>query len=205
MKSASVFAIAFAVASYLSLEVHGQCQQCNSPNSVYQSCECQNGDPTFCQSFARWYRSVYDMNAMWPRPYVMPARNSVNVMYEAMVSNGWRRQNLLGKHHFDEDTQQLTQAGKLKVKWILTQVPPQRRNIYVERGVNESHTAIRIESIHQHTASMSPVQGPVSVTDTHLVSEGHPAAAVDAMFTGYQANKPAPMLPAANSGTEESN
>ncbi len=204
MKKANVYAIVFAVASYSNLEVHGQSQQCNLPNTMDQSCVSQNDEPSFCKSLALWYRSVYDMNSMWPRPYVIPAQNTVDVMYEAMINNGWRRQNLLGKHHFDTDTQQLTQAGKLKVEWILTQVPPQRRNIFIERGTNESQTSIRIESIHQHTASMSPAQGPVSVTDTHLVSEGHPAAAVDAMFTGYQSNKLPPVLPA-STGSEESN
>jgi len=195
--------MAFVVASYSNLEVHGQCQQCNPPSGYVQSCKTPKQEPTFFKSFGRWYRSIYDTNSMWPHPYVMPARNSVNVMYEAMISNGWRRQNLLGKHHFDNETQQLTQAGQLKVKWILTQTPPRRRNIFVERGANESLTEKRIESIQQYAAKLSPSAGLVSVTDTHLVAEGHPASAVDAMFTGYQTNKPAPVLPAPNNGADD--
>ena len=200
MKRASLLVIVFAVASFSTLEVRGQCQQCNPPSHCPQECVAQKQTPTFCQSFAAWYRSVYDMNSMWPHPFIMPARNSVNTMYEAMVSNGWRRQNLLGKHHFDGETQQLTQAGRLKVEWILTQTPIQRRNIFVERSANESLTAKRIESIHQYTAKMTPAPGPINVTDTHLVAEGHSAGAVDAMFTGYQTNKPAPVLPAMTAG-----
>ena len=203
MKSAGLLAIAFAVASYSSFEANGQCQQCNLPSNCSPGCVSRNRTPTFCQSFAAWYRSVYDMNSMWPHPFVIPARNSIDAMYEAMISNGWRRQNLLGQHHFDGETQQLTQAGKLKVQWILTQTPPGRRNIFVERGANESLTAKRIESIQQYTAMMNPPPGPVSVTDTHLVAEGHAASAVDAMFTGYQTNKPAPVLPAPTTSTED--
>lgn len=204
MKRASLLAIAFAVASFSNLQVRGQCQQCNPPSSYPQIDCAQNHTSSFCKSFARWYRSVYDMNSIWPHPYVIPARGSVNQMYESMISNGWRRQNLLGKHHFDEDTQKLTQAGKLKVEWILTQTPPQRRNIFVERGAVESQTAKRIESIHQYTVGMSPSpEGPISVTDTHLIAEGHPAGAVDATFTGYQTNKPAPVLPKPTNGTDD--
>ncbi len=203
MKRAILLVSAFAVASFSNGEVYGQCQQCNLPSQYPQSCTAQKQSLSFCKSFAAWYRSVYDMNSMWPSPYIMPARNSINAMYESMISNGWRRQNLLGRHHFDADTQQLTQAGKLKVEWILTQTPPQRRNIFVERGADESLTAKRIESIQQYTARMSPAPGPAMITDTHLVAEGHPASAVDAMFTGYQSNKPAPVLPAPSNGTDD--
>ena len=63
-------------------------------------------------------------NQMWPSQYVPTARRSVLSAYDVMVNNGWRRQNLLGAYHFDPDSNQLTEAGKLKVKWILSQAPP---------------------------------------------------------------------------------
>ena len=203
MKRASLLVFAFAVASFSNGEVHGQCQQCNPPSSYPQSCAKGKQAPSFFKSFAAWYRSVYDLNSMWPNPYVAPARNSIHAVYESMVSNGWRRQNLLGRHHFDAETQQLTQSGRLKVEWILTQIPPQRRNVFVERGSKESLTARRIESIQQYVAQMSPSPGQTLVTETHLVAEGHSASAVDAMFTGYQTNKPAPVLPTPNNGTDD--
>ncbi|MEM8864235.1 MAG: hypothetical protein AAGF31_01660, partial [Planctomycetota bacterium] len=60
-------------------------------------------------------------NVQWPSPYVCPDRTYAHAPFQAMVRNGWRRQNLLGSHHFNEDSTQLTQAGKLKIQWIMSQ------------------------------------------------------------------------------------
>ncbi len=50
-------------------------------------------------------------NAMWPYPYVCPERVWAHAPFDVMVVNGWRRQNLLGAHHFDPQTGKLTRAG----------------------------------------------------------------------------------------------
>ena len=123
-------------------------------------------------------------------------------MYDAMINNGWRSQNLLGKHHFNIDTHELTAAGKLKVRWILTQTPPNRRDIFVQRGLEQADTVQRIESIHQYAAHLAPTQGAIRVHDTYLVPNGHPAATVDSMFTGYENSKIPPVLPAASGGSD---
>src|SRR5690606_31767834 len=76
------------------------------------------------------------INRAWPYPHVCPDREWAMAPFETMVQNGWRRQNLLGAHHFDEETRRLTPAGELKVQWTMTQTPPQYRQIYVERSIN---------------------------------------------------------------------
>jgi hypothetical protein len=126
-------------------------------------------------------------------------------MYDAMINNGWRRQNLLGEHHFNPDTHELTDAGKLKLQWILTQTPNHRRDIFVQRGNEQTVTVERIDSIHKYAAQMSPPQGVLNVNDTHLVPGGHPASMVDAVFTGYQKHKRPPVLPAASGDSGGSN
>jgi len=113
-----------------------------------------------------------------------------------VINNGWRRQNLLGNYHFEEKSNELTRAGKLKVKWILTQAPYHRRSVFVERASDMSETASRVASIHEYATNMSPNVGTVQVNDTHIVAEGHPAGAVDSVFVGFRANQPPPVLPA---------
>jgi hypothetical protein len=54
-------------------------------------------------------------NALWPWPYICPDRMAVRQPFEMMVCNGWRRQNLLGSHHFDPETNKLNTAGELQV------------------------------------------------------------------------------------------
>jgi len=143
-------------------------------------------------------------NQMWPSQYIPAARRSVLSAYDAMVNNGWRRQNLLGAYHFDPDTNELTDAGKLKVKWILSQAPQHRRNIFVERGPDQSRTSARVVAINHWASTLSPSVGIIDINDTHIVAEGHPAGTVDQIFVGFRANQPPPVLPAANSSSSSS-
>jgi len=154
-------------------------------------------------SLGQLFRSGYDANVQWPRHYIPPARRSICATYDAMISNGWRRQNLLGEYHFNQDTDELTNAGKLKVNWILSQAPVQRRNVFVQRGSEELQTTARIASVHDYAGNMSPSVGQVDVNDTHIVAEGHPAGSVDSVFVGYEANRLPPVLPASSGGGEE--
>lgn len=156
----------------------------------------QNGSLTFSEKCYRGYRQ----NVQWPCPYIQPARRSIHSAFDMVINNGWRRQNLLGDYHFSKETNQLTEAGRLKVHWILTQTPTHRRNVYVQRGTDEAQTAMRVASVHTMTAGIHPSTGPASVLDTHIVAEGHPAGSVDATFVGYAANKPVPVLPKASPG-----
>jgi hypothetical protein len=168
----------------------------SSSNSFAQQ-SCQQ-----CQSvtLSQRFRGGYDANVQWPRIYIPPARRSVCATYDAMVNNGWRRQNLLGNYHFNSDTDELTSAGKLKVNWILSQAPVQRRNIFVQRGAKEIETTARLAAVHAYAGSLSPGVGQVDVNDTHSVAEGHRASSVDKVFVGYDANRLPPVLPSSTSG-----
>lgn len=150
--------------------------------------------------------AAYHDNNLWPNQYIPTARCAVNSAYTSMINNGWRRQNLLGDYHFDEGANELTSAGQLKAKWILTQAPQDRRTIYVQRGNTQSDTASRIAAVHGWVGHQSPAVEPVLVNDTHIVSEGHPAGSVDHIFVGFQANQPAPVLiPGTSGGTTTAN
>lgn len=146
------------------------------------------------------FHAAYYANVAWPRPYIQPARQSVCQAYNTMVNNGWRRQNLLGDYHFNKETNELTDAGKLKVNWILSQAPVERRNVYVQRGAVEVDTTARVAAVNNHASNMSPGVGEVNVNDTHIVAEGHPASAVDSVFVGYESNRLPPVLPASTGG-----
>jgi hypothetical protein len=123
-----------------------------------------------------------------------------------MIHNGWRRQNLLGDYHFEPNSNELTTAGKMKAKWILTQAPQDRRNIYVQRGASQADTSARIAAVHNWAGHQSPTLDPAIVNDTHIVSEGHTAGSVDHIFVGFQQNQPAPVLaPETSGGTTTAN
>ena len=73
----------------------------------------------------------------WPKPFVCPDRQAVRAPFVVMVNNGWRFQNMLGDHHFASDTGELNEAGRIKVRWILTQAPQQHRSVYVYKALSK--------------------------------------------------------------------
>ena len=89
----------------------------------------------------------------WPEPFVYPDRLAVREPFVVMVENGWRSQNMIGDQHFDAATGQLTEAGRLKIRWIINEAPPQHRTIYVYRAVDPQETAARVDSVQQFAAN----------------------------------------------------
>jgi len=154
-------------------------------------------------SLGQLFRAGYDANVQWPRQYIPPARSSVCQTYNAMINNGWRRQNLLGDYHFNKETNELTSAGKLKVNWIMSQAPVGRRSVFVQRAGEELNTTARLAAVHNYAGNMSPSVGQIEVNDTHIVAEGHRASSVDSVFVGYEANRMPPVLPASSGGGSE--
>ena len=136
----------------------------------------------------------------WPQPFNHAARAAAYAPFDLMVADGWRRQNMLGNHHFSEDSTQLTRSGELKVEWILTQAPAERRTVFVQRAQLPEDTQHRIQAARDWGSKLPLEAGTtVDVQDTHLLSEGRPAATVDSTNTRFIENMPAPILPPPNS------
>jgi hypothetical protein len=134
-------------------------------------------------------------NQLWPQQFVGQDRINAAAPFDVMVRNGWRRQNLLGTHHFNEDCTQLTDSGRLRMQWILTQLPPEHRQVFVERSIDPSVTQARIETARGYASQVVIDGTPADVTDTHIVSEGRPAPTVDYVNTQFRENMPIPALP----------
>jgi hypothetical protein len=143
---------------------------------------------------AHYMRTGCNQNYLWPWPYVCADRVAVREPFCMMVDNGWRRQNLLGPHHFNANSTELTSAGELRVRWILTQAPAERRGIFVERDITPKVTEQRLATVRQFAAQLADADTP-QVSDTHLISEGRPAAVVDATQTRFLESMPPPVLP----------
>ncbi|MEX0586395.1 MAG: hypothetical protein WD176_07115 [Pirellulales bacterium] len=146
-----------------------------------------------------WYgvkRDFHRQNA-WPDPFVYPDRASVIAPLALQVQNGWRAQNLLGEYYFDSETQQLTSAGKDRVRWILTQAPPQFRTIFVQRSVHKAQTASRMDAVNRVAAEVMPRGELASVEETNLIPRGWPAEEINNTYVNMIKTAPAPRLPEA--------
>jgi hypothetical protein len=160
-------------------------------------CGCAVQALAFWPEFGYHVHHGYKANVQWPSPYLCPDRLHVRTPFDLMVQNGWRRQNLLSPHHFNEDCTALTTAGELKIRWIMTQAPEQYRQIFVERSVNPEHTAKRVEIAQAYASQVGLAEQPL-VSETYLIAEGRPASVVDAIGTRFQESMPPPVLPAAS-------
>ena len=143
---------------------------------------------------AHYLKSGYYRNQDWPWPYFCADRVAVREPFCIMVNNGWRRQNLMGPHHFNEESSQLTKAGELRVQWIMTQAPASYRSIFVERSIDPGVTEQRVATVREFAALLAAEGQSPQVFDTHLISEGRPAAVVDATNVDFQENVPLPKL-----------
>lgn len=143
-------------------------------------------------------------NVMWPYPYICPDRVWAHAPFDAMVDNGWRRQNLLGAHHFNPETGQLTRAGQLKVEWILTQTPPNRRQVFVERSIDTEVTEARMAAAQTFASSLHLEGGEAVVQETYARSPSRPASMVDSEHTSFVENRKPAVLPTGSTSTAAS-
>jgi hypothetical protein len=158
----------------------------------------------FFDDAAYYEKRNFCVNHVWPWPYQCPDRIAVREPFCQMISNGWRRQNLLGQHHFNPGTNELSTAGELRVQWIMTQAPPDRRGIFIERTLDSDVNAKRLAVVRDYAIKVSTDGRMPQVEDTYLVSEGRPAAVVDATNVSFMKSMPAPVLPAATNNSTSS-
>jgi len=153
---------------------------------------------------AFWKRSHGDLyqQRVWPRPFVRMDRESTQRPFEMMKNSGWRLHNTIYDPLFEENTQELTEAGRLLVHWIVTQAPLNRRTVFVYRGTDSEQTQKRVASV---TAAIREVDiadsKPVVVITDVLPADGS-GEYYDAVKRKFQESIPAPVLPN-NSGNGE--
>jgi hypothetical protein len=137
----------------------------------------------------------------WPQPFTCPDRQATRTPFAIEVANGWRRQNLLGDHYFEPNSGELTEAGRLKVHWIVFEAPAQHRVIFVHNANTAEETAARMNTVHAYAAKIMPQGELPSISETRISDEGWPADHVEVISRKYQSTTPAPRLPANTSGT----
>ncbi|MBP89676.1 MAG: hypothetical protein CMJ64_23705 [Planctomycetaceae bacterium] len=143
--------------------------------------------------WARFHLDYQRMNC-WPEPFQHADRELVRGPLIAMTNNGWRVQNTLSNHLFTLEENTLTQAGTLKVRWIVTQTPPHRRTVYVLRGLTPEATLARVETVQQEIARMMPEGSRPEVLLTDAIPVGGSGDYFDAVDSMLKQSIPAPRL-----------
>jgi hypothetical protein len=140
----------------------------------------------------------FERRNCWPEPFIFPDRQAVRDPIAIMVARGWERQNMLAEQYFEENRADLTEAGKLKIRWIVAEPPPHHRVIYVRRTVTPELTMARIQAVTAFATQAAQPEPCPPVLETTASQLGWPADRVDVLSRKFYAAIPEPKLPAAN-------
>jgi len=114
----------------------------------------------------------------WPEPFIYPDRAAARQAIAVQISAGWERQNLLSEFHFLPGGRELTEAGRMRVKWVMTEAPEPRREIYVHRADTPQETLVRMQTVQRFVAQ-SAYAVNVPVLESTRTDDGWPADRID--------------------------
>lgn len=146
------------------------------------------------------YWATYKAVKHWPMPFVCADRVAARAPFAVQTQNGWRLQNTLGEYHFDPETQQLTEAGRLKVYWIAVEGPLEHRTVFIPRNNSPEITQMRIDAINRSLADAN-IALAGGVQETGIPAPAWPADQIDAIDRKYRETMPLPRLPKVNMDT----
>ncbi len=165
------------------------------------------GTPQFVQA-DNWFTDFWGgvaqgthRNNAWPEPFNYQDRQAVSAHFGAAINKGWEHQNLLSDHHFEDGSSAVTQAGQLKMRWILTQAPQNQRVLFVQKGLNANQTQARLELVQQVAAGILPPGESPVVAVSNLDATGWSAETIVAVGRKFQASTPEPRLPKEGGGS----
>ena len=153
-----------------------------------------------------WYRNKVDFhrNNAWPEPFQSADRALTRDFWQIQVNNGWRLQNTVGNLFYEEGSNDLTRAGELKIKQIVTQNPSHRRTVFVLMSETQAVTAKRVEAVQRAVSKFIP-EGPLpQILLTDVDVDGGSGEYFDRIDNAYRQSIPAPRLDSGSGGGSSS-
>ena len=129
----------------------------------------------------------------WPEPFVFADRAAVHQAIASQVAAGWERQNLLSDYHFLPGGKELTEDGRLRVQWIMNEVPEVHRLVFVHRANTPQETATRMQTVQRYV-TQSPYSINVPVLESTRSDDGWPADRIDVLSRKAEKLAPDPKL-----------
>lgn len=190
----------------------GSCDDCDPEEFWYPECDSLPGSRMKCHGGKVWPPYVarptgcsepclhrYHTAHYWPDPYRWQDRGSVRAALEAQRSAGWMTATTLYASHFDEETNELNQAGMVHLRWILIHVPPSRRTTWVQAGETAPVSQMRLASVKSAAASIFGNDSPPVMLRV-CEQYGGSAQEVDLVRRAYLSSWPVPRIPYKSSG-----
>ncbi len=144
-----------------------------------------------------WHRVKVDWHRMnaWPEPFQFADREVTSSPLLDMTNAGWRLQNTLSDHFFVVQTQELTKAGQLKLRWIATQTPLHRRTVHVLRSFEPGATDLRVQAVERYLDELMATGTRPNVVLTSKVPAGGSGEYFENIDRQLKSSVPPPRLP----------
>ncbi|MEY3176203.1 MAG: hypothetical protein RLZZ436_4117 [Planctomycetota bacterium] len=140
------------------------------------------------------YSHTFYAQHYWPLPYTCQDREAVRGIMEMQTSLGWQEETTLYNRHFDADTNMLNRAGELHLEYVLRDVPPERRAVWVQSTFSESADSTRLESVRGAMAARVSEDREIPLAVRACRETGRPAAEVEVISSLYRSSMPTPRL-----------
>jgi hypothetical protein len=114
----------------------------------------------------------------WPEPFIYADRTQQRQAFAIEVAAGWERQNMLSDFHFVPGGNELTEAGRERVRTIVKESPDAYRQIFVHRGDSPQESGLRMQAVQRFVAQ-TPYARNVPIFESTRTDEGWPADRID--------------------------
>lgn len=150
------------------------------------------------------YMHRYHSAHYWPHPYQQEDRSVVRDALDQQTQAGWVAATTLFDQYFDAETNELNQAGRVHLRWIMQYAPPSRRSAYVATADSPAHSQVRLASV-QSEATVIAAGGQIpSITLRTCQSVGTSAEIVNRVHRNFIESTPTPRLPLTGAASSSS-
>lgn len=152
------------------------------------------------ENWFKWHTwsSHTAQNIRWPEQYLPADRIAARAPFAAMIANGWRAQNTISTYHFNEETGELNDTGRLKVRSVMFETPVEWRTLYVLRADRPDLTSARLKSVQDFAGELAQNEPVPPVIVTTVEPRGMRGDVANRVNQQFMENAPAPVLPDAN-------
>jgi hypothetical protein len=122
---------------------------------------------------------IYHAEHYWPWPYMCTDRQVVLDMSRIQEANGWLSETTLYDYHFNAETNELTVPGKLQLKWILENVPPSYRTVWLQQAEDQAVSQQRMVNVRAIASRFVSQTNLPTIAFRPTTAPGRPAVEVD--------------------------
>jgi hypothetical protein len=144
------------------------------------------------QQFTHRYHAAH----YWPWPYNCTDRQYVLDLAQIQEANGWLTETTLYDYHFNGDSNELTVPGKLHLQWILENVPPAYRAVWLEQADDPAVSQQRLNNVRTVAARYVGDANLPPIALRIATPPARPAIEVDMIRRKELESIPVPRIPA---------